>query len=55
MEDPRQSQLAHLLVNYSTKVKRGDNVLVEAFNIPEEFVIELVRSIRKKMETPLYQ
>ena len=52
MEDPRQSQLAHLLVNYSTKVKRGDNVLVEAFNIPEEFVIELVRSIRKKNGNP---
>lgn len=52
MEDPRQNQLAHLLVNYSTKVKEGDNVLVEAFNIPEEFVNELVRSIRKKRANP---
>lgn len=52
MEDPRQSQLSHLLVNYSTKVKKGDNVLIEAFNIPEEFIIELVRSVRKKRANP---
>ena len=52
MRDPRQSQLAHLLVNYSTKVKKGDNVLIEAFDIPEEFVIELVKAVRKRHGNP---
>ncbi|MEA1987490.1 MAG: aminopeptidase [Candidatus Marinimicrobia bacterium] len=52
MQDPRQHELAHLLVNYSTKVQKGENVLIEAFNIPEEFVIELIREVRKKKANP---
>ncbi len=52
MKDPRQNQLARLLVNYSTEVKKGENVLIEAFNIPDEFVIEIIRAVRKKGGNP---
>ena len=45
MIDPRMTKLANLLVNYSCKVKKGDNVLVEAIDIPHEFTRTLVAVI----------
>ena len=45
MIDPRMTKLANLLVNYSCKVKKGDNVLVEAIDIPHEFTRTLVAAI----------
>jgi aminopeptidase len=45
MKDPRYTRLAELLVNHSSQVKSGENVLVEAFDIPAEFTVELVRAI----------
>jgi aminopeptidase len=45
MIDPRMTKLADLLVNYSCKVKKGDNVLVEATDIPHEFTRTLVAAI----------
>lgn len=45
MTDPRMTKLADLLVNYSCKVKKGDNVLVEAIDIPHDFTRILVAAI----------
>ena len=45
MTDPRMTKLANLLVNYSCKVKKGDNVLVEAIDAPHEFTRLLVAAI----------
>lgn len=53
MTDPRYSKLADLLVNYSTKLKKGDAVLVDAIDIPDEFTIELIRAARKAGAIPL--
>ena len=39
MTDPRLSKLAKLLVEYSTALKRGERVLVEAIDVPDEFTI----------------
>ncbi len=47
MHDPRIDQLATQLVRYSTSVKRGDNVLIDACDIPEAVHIALIRAIRK--------
>jgi len=33
MEDPRLRKLAQLLVRYSTRVKKGEKVLIENTNI----------------------
>lgn len=55
MTDPRYAKLSDLLVNYSTKLKKGDVVLIDAINIPDEFVVVLMRSVRKAGATPLVE
>jgi aminopeptidase len=52
MQDPRIPQLARQLVRYSTKVKRGENVLIDLFDAPEELGIALIREIRAVNATP---
>ncbi|MGE5783291.1 MAG: aminopeptidase [Myxococcales bacterium] len=45
MLDPRAQKLAALLVNYSCAVQPGENVLLEASDVPDEFVAAVVRAI----------
>ena len=45
MADPRYSDLARVLVRYSTHVQPGEHVLVEATDIPAEFTAVLVQEI----------
>ena len=45
MKDSRYAQLARLLVSHSVEVQTGDKVLIEAFDIPADFTIELIRAI----------
>ena len=47
MYDARYEKLADVLVNHSTKIKEGENALIEAIDIPEEMVIALIRKIRQ--------
>src|SRR4051812_33026823 len=53
MKDPRFTDLAVLLVNHSMQVKPGDKVLIEAFDIPPDFTVELIRQIDKVGGQPL--
>ena len=46
MTDPRYTKLAKLLVNYSTKIKKGDHALLDMIDVPDEFSVELVRAVR---------
>ena len=46
MKEPRYRKLADLLTGYSTALKKGDRVWIDASEIPEEFVVELIRSVR---------
>ena len=46
MTDPRYTKLAKLLVNYSTALKKGDRVLLDMIDVPDEFSVELVRAVR---------
>ncbi len=43
--DHRHDQLAKLLVNYSCEVKKGENVLIEAYDTPVEFLQSLVAAV----------
>ncbi|MFD3156383.1 aminopeptidase [Haloimpatiens sp. FM7330] len=43
MTDPRLNKLAKLLVNYSTKVKPGDFVLVMCDEVAEPWMVEVVK------------
>jgi aminopeptidase len=45
MQDPRFARLCHVLVDHSTKVTPGDKVLIEAFDTPVEFTVELIRTV----------
>jgi aminopeptidase len=45
MADPRYHDLARVLVRYSTNVKPGEKVLVEAIDVPAEFTAILVQEI----------
>src|SRR5207247_9747914 len=47
MHDARIDKLAKLLVEYSTRLKRNENVLIEAFDVPDEMTIALIRAVRK--------
>lgn len=53
MFDPRYAKLADVLVNYSTKIQPNENVLIEAFDIPEEMVIALIRKVRNAKGRPM--
>lgn len=52
MHDSRLSTLARNLVRYSCDVKPGENVLIEATDIPSEMVVLLVREIRERGANP---
>ncbi|RMI15107.1 MAG: aminopeptidase [Calditrichaeota bacterium] len=43
MKDPRVQKLAGVLLNHSIQLKSGENVLIEAFDMPPDLVKELVR------------
>jgi len=45
MKDPRYSKLADVLVGYSCAVQPGENVLVEAYDVPDDIVETLVKRI----------
>ena len=53
MTDPRYDKLAALLVRHSTRITTGDNVLIEAFDIPDDMVIALIRAVRAAGGSPL--
>src|SRR5262245_15356828 len=55
MTDPRYLNLAKLLVEYSTQLKKGDRVLIDAIDIPDDFTIELMRVARRAGATPLVE
>ena len=55
MHDDRFEKLAKLLVGYSIRLKRNETVLVEAFDIPDEMTIALIRAVRKAGGVPFAQ
>ena len=55
MIDPRYTKLANLLVNYSTALKKGERVLVDATDVPDEFTVELMRAARRAGGIPLVE
>jgi len=53
MIDPRMTRLAEVLVNYSTALKPGEKILIEAIDVPVEMTCELVRVARAAGGEPL--
>jgi aminopeptidase len=52
MIDPRFEVLAEVLIGFSTKLKKGERVLIDAFDAPPEMVVALIRSARSKGAFP---
>ncbi len=55
MTDPRYKKLANLLVNYSTELKKGERILLDMIDVPDEFTVELVRAVRAAGATPFVE
>jgi aminopeptidase len=53
--DPRISQLAEGLIGFSTSLKKGERVLIDAFDVPDAIVIALIRAARARGAHPLVQ
>lgn len=47
MTDPRVTRLAQLLVEYSCAVKKGENLLLEAIDVPNEFAAAIVAAVHR--------
>ncbi|PQV64751.1 aminopeptidase [Abditibacterium utsteinense] len=47
MQDPRFDQLADVLINHSTKLQAGENLLIEATDVPEELTVAIIRAAEK--------
>jgi aminopeptidase len=55
MADPRYDKLARLLAGFSTKIAPGEKVLLDAFDIPAEMTVALVRAVRERRGIPFVQ
>ena len=55
MNDPRYDQLAKLLTGFSVRLQKGEKVLIDAFDVPDEMTIALVRAARACGAVPLVQ
>ncbi len=53
MTDPRFQALADVLVHHSSSVKEGERVLIEAFDVPDDFVVTLIRTVAAAGAHPL--
>jgi aminopeptidase len=55
MTDPRYAKLAQVLVGYSTALKRGEKILIELVDVPDEFTVDLMRVVRSVGAIPLVE
>ncbi len=55
MTDPRYIKLARLLIEYSTRLKKGDHILLDVSDVPDEFTAELVRAARRAGAAPVVE
>ncbi len=53
MIDPRVTRLAEMLVGYSTELKPGEKVLIEAIDVPDDITTELIRLARAAGADPI--
>ncbi len=55
MPDPRYRELARLLVSHSTRLEKGDNVLIEATHVPPEMLTALVEEATERGAVPIVE
>ena len=52
MKDPRNRQLAEVLINHSVRLQPGEKVLIEAIDTPPQIVVELIHLAKAKGGIP---
>jgi aminopeptidase len=52
VNDPRFNKLAQIIVRHSTRLKKGDRILIEAIDIPPDMVIALIREAGRRGAIP---
>ncbi len=55
MTDPRYAKLASLLVKYSIGLKKNERILLDMIDVPDEFVVQLMRTVRGIGAIPLVE
>lgn len=50
--DNRYQALAKVLINHSTELKAGERLLIDAFDVPENMILALIREARTKGALP---
>ena len=55
MHDPRFDKLAHGIITFSTKLKKGERVMIDAFDIPPQMTVALIRAARAVGAVPFVQ
>lgn len=55
MTDPRYTRLAELLVSYSMELRKGEKVLLDMIDVPDEFTVEMIRAVRSIGAIPLVE
>lgn len=53
MKDPRFDRLAQVLIKHSTKLQPGENILIEATDIPPELTVAIVRAAQAAGGNPM--
>ena len=53
--DPRITLLAQGLTGFSTTLKKGERVLIDAFDVPDAIIIALIREARRRGALPYVQ
>src|SRR5262249_20158267 len=53
LRDPRGARLAEVIVRHSTRLEPGDNILIEAFDVPDAIVIDLVEAAQSVGAHPI--
>ncbi len=55
MNDIRFSKLAELLVRYSCDLKKGENVLLDLIDVPDDMGVALIRAVRDVGANPIVE
>ncbi|GAA5481651.1 aminopeptidase [Haloferula sargassicola] len=53
MHDPRVDELARQLVGYSVSLKKGEKILIDLYDVPDEIGLALIREVRRRKGVPL--
>ena len=53
MRDPRGARLAQVIVHHSTRLQPGESMLIEAFDVPDAIVLDLVEATQAAGAHPI--